>query len=51
MLCALQVRGSARSERGLQDEVSVDWDVCSLQEFHGGGEKDVMLEEIANLRD
>jgi hypothetical protein len=28
-----------------------DSGVCSLQEFHEGGEKDVMLEEIANLRD
>jgi hypothetical protein len=26
-------------------------DVYSLQEFHGGGEKDAMLEEITNLRD
>ena len=29
----------------------LEWDVCSLQEFHEGGERDVMLEEIANLRD
>ena len=25
--------------------------MCSLQEFHEGGEKDVMVEEISNLRD
>lgn len=32
-------------------ELTFEWRVCSLQEFHEGGEKEALLEEVSNLRD